>query len=107
LSHAGIKKGNKAITWFGSLSYRLFKIEKEPQIDDVCSACNSKLKEIEHYGLDTPPPPDVRMEMFVDPKGWYLVETGQKSELSKKERSEYMLNKILHDANKDVSVWLA
>lgn len=105
LSHAGIKKGAHTLTWFGGLSYSELKVEKEPKTD-VCPACNSELEEIYYYGLDKPPPPDVKMEMFVDPEGWKPVKTKLESESTKLDRYEFVQNRELYYANKGIVLGL-
>lgn len=106
LSHAGIRKGRQTLTWFGNLSYYAYSklnIEKEPKIEELCPACQSKIRVIYYRGQDTPPP-DVRMEMFVDPAGWYYLEPIGKTGVTKIERYEYARNQELYFANKGISV---
>jgi len=43
LSHAGIKKHNHALVWFGDLSYSKLKVEKEEYNED-CPYCRAKLR---------------------------------------------------------------
>jgi hypothetical protein len=73
LSHAGIKKRNHTLTWFGDLSYSKLKVENEPD-PDLCPICSSKLVEIRFVGTlhNWIPPPEVYFEMFVSPDGWQL-----------------------------------
>ena len=75
LSHAGIKKGNHAVTWFGKISYRKMSTEKEPKISQ-CPICEEGFEEI-YYIEDIHPvvPPNKPYEGLVDAKGWYPVKT--------------------------------
>jgi len=74
LSHAGIRRGNHTVTWFGDLSYSKLKVEKEPNLNE-CPLCNAKLRLVFHYGLfGWTPPPEVEGEFYVDPEGWRIVE---------------------------------
>lgn len=73
LSHAGIKKHNHTLVWFGDLSYSKLKVEDEPE-KDQCPLCNGDLKLIEHYGLwGFVPPPEIEGEFYEDPDGWQYV----------------------------------
>ncbi len=58
LTHAGVKKGSHAITWFGSCSYNVLKLEKMPDPEpEICPYCGSTLKPI--LWLGEMPPPDL------------------------------------------------
>jgi len=104
LSHAGIKKHNHALTWFGDLSYSKLKIKKEELESNLCPYCKAKLREVEPYGLFAVKPPDIDIELLVEPEGWRIVEsTFEKSTLSKEERREFVLQKELYYANKGIS----
>ncbi len=102
LSHAGIRKGKHTLVWFGKLSYSELKVEKE-EIKEVCPACGEELVELTFFYAGRPPPPDVKLEMFVEPEGWSTVETRTRNELSKVERYEYAQERELYDANKGIS----
>jgi len=106
LSHAGIKKHNHALTWFGSLSYSKLKVEKEDYDQDVCPYCNAKLREVESYGIFYCKPPDVSIELQVDVIGWRYVKQNlvELSAMTKKERYEFCINKELCSANKGVAI---
>jgi len=74
LSHAGIKHGYHSVTWFGDLSYSKLKVEEE-QNPDVCPLCSAKLRPIYYYGLfANVPPPEMAVEMYLDPEGWHILE---------------------------------
>jgi len=88
--------------WFGRLSYSELKVEKEEK-KEFCPACGDELKELCFFYAGIPPPPDVIFTMFVDPAGWSPVETKSKSERSKVERYEYVLEKELYNANSGIS----
>ena len=78
LSHAGIKKGHHAVTWFGKLSYRKMSMEKEPKITK-CPVCDEDFEEI-YYAEEVHPivPPDKPYEGLVDAEGWAQVEDHNK-----------------------------
>jgi hypothetical protein len=103
LSHCGIKKGFQAVTWFGDLSYSKLKLEKEPN-SNICPACGNKLVPIYYKGTNPPAPPDQYFEGFVDPAGFYEVETMQKLEWTSHDRYEYALNQSLYYANKGINI---
>jgi len=74
LSHAGIKKHNHALVWFGDLSYSKLKLEKDPDLSK-CPACNSDLHLIFHYGLfGYTPPPETEVELWEEPDGWRILD---------------------------------
>jgi len=102
LSHAGIKKHNHTLVWFGSLSYSKLKVEKEDIERNICPYCNAKLKEVESYGVFYCKPPDVEVELLVDLIGWRYVEhkIEEKPEITKDELYEKRLTKELYIANK-------
>ena len=106
LSHAGIKKHNHSLTWFGDLSYSKLKIEKEELESNLCPYCGAKLREVEPYGLFVFKPPDIDIELLVEPEGWRIVESTpfERSTLSKEERREFALQKGLYYANKGVVI---
>ena len=74
LSHAGTKHGYHSVTWFGDLSYSKLKVEEDPN-PDVCPLCSAKLRPIYYYGLyENVPPPEMAVEMYLDPEGWHILE---------------------------------
>jgi len=74
LSHAGVRRGNHTVTWFGDLSYSKLKVEPEPNLNE-CPLCRAKLRLVFHYGLfGWTPPPEVEGEFYVEPEGWRIVE---------------------------------
>lgn len=78
LSHCGINKDYKTVTWYGSLSYSNLHVEKEPKITK-CPICGGDFEEIYYYtkyGEFNPVvPPDKPYEGLVEPEGWYPVYT--------------------------------
>ena len=50
LSHAGIRKHNHVLTWFGDLSYRNLKIEYDDDFTQKCPYCFEKLVEVYSLG---------------------------------------------------------
>ena len=100
LSHAGIKKHNHALVWFGNLSYSKLKIEKEDTEYDICPYCNAKLREVESYGLFYCKPPELEVELQVDLVGWRYVEhVVEREPMTKKEICKVMLQRELYYAN--------
>jgi len=108
LSHAGIKKHNHTLVWFGDLSYSKLKVEKEEIEANICPYCNAKLREVESYGLFYCKPPDTDIELLVDLIGWRYVEyrPDDRIQLSKKEKQEYAIQRVLYSANKGISLFL-
>ena len=104
LSHAGIKRNNHTLIWFGDLSYSKLKIEKEDVDNNICPYCHAKLREVESYGVFYCKPPDTAMELLVDLIGWRYVEHKLReiTPMTNEERMEYALNKQLCIANSGV-----
>ncbi len=104
LSHAGIKKNNHTLVWFGDLSYSKLKVEKEDSEKNVCPYCHAKLRHVEPYGLFSTKPPDIEIELLVDLEGWRYVEhkIEKRIPITKEQRYEYRLNRELYNANKGI-----
>jgi len=105
LSHAGIKEGFHTLVWFGDLSYRKLKIEKEPD-SNTCPLCGAKLRPMYHHGLfGYVPPPETEVELFVEPEGWYYLEpkSFEKKSMTKEEICKVVLQRELYYANKGVN----
>jgi len=104
LSHAGIKKNNHALVWFGDLSYSKLKVEKEEIERNICPYCHAKLRQVVPYGLFSIKPPDIEIELLVDLEGWRYVENKiePRPPMTKEERYEYALNIELSSANKGI-----
>ena len=104
LSHAGIKRHNHALVWFGDLSYSKLKVEKEEIEANVCPYCHAKLREVESYGVFYCKPPDVEIELLVDLEGWRYVEykIEPRTQMTKEECYEKSLNRLLYIANSGV-----
>ncbi|RDJ36919.1 MAG: hypothetical protein DWQ13_07190 [Crenarchaeota archaeon] len=73
LSHCGIQKGYKSVTWFGNLSYSNLQVEKEPRINR-CPICEGEFVEV-YYENEYHPvvPPDKHYEGLVEAEGWHPV----------------------------------
>ena len=82
LSHCGINKDYKTVTWYGSLSYSNLPVDKEPRITK-CPLCGGDFEEI-YYIEEFHPvvPPDKPYAGLVDPEGWYPVFTDPDSKIS-------------------------
>jgi len=106
LSHAGIKKNNHTLVWFGDLSYSKLKVEKEEIERNICPYCHAKLRQVVPYGLFAIKPPDDEIELLVDLEGWRYVEhkIEPRSQMTKKECYEYRINKELSIANKGIVI---
>jgi len=106
LSHAGIKRHNHALVWFGDLSYSKLKVEKEDIERNICPYCHDKLREVEPYGVFYCRPPDTEVELLVDLIGWRYVERklDDRPQLSKEKKREYALQKELYSANRGISL---
>jgi len=75
LSHCGIKKGYKAVTWFGECSYSKLQVEKEPKITE-CPVCGGKFEDVYYIDLFDPVvPPDKPYEGLVISDGWVPMQT--------------------------------
>ena len=103
LDHCGIKKGVQALVWFGDLSYSKLKLEKEPD-SSVCPGCGRKLVPIYYDGVHPVVPPEENFEGFVDSWDWYEVKTEEKSDWTKQDRYDYVLEKELFEANEGVDL---
>jgi len=106
LSHAGIKKHNHALVWFGDLSYSKLKVENEDVDNNICPYCHAKLREVESYGLFYCKPPDTHVELHVDVIRWRYVKQNlvELPAMTKKERYEFCVNKELYSANKGIVI---
>jgi len=106
LSHAGIKKRNHTLVWFGDLSYSKLKLEKDESEANFCPYCEAKLQEVEPFGLFGHKPPDLDVELLVDVIGWrYVEQKGFVSELTKDEKRDFALKQELYYANKGISCY--
>jgi len=103
LSHAGIKKGKHTLVWFGKLSYSELKIEHERE-KEVCPVCGQELAEMIFFYKGKPPPPNVKMSMFVDPEGWSLAKSKNHSEWTETERYQFVVERELYYANKGIAL---
>ncbi len=103
LSHAGIKKGFHALTWFGELSYSKLEVEQEPN-PDVCPLCSAKLRPVFFSSclFGQPPPCETVVEMYVDPEGWSFLENPmwKKKEITKEKEERNKIARYLYSANK-------
>ncbi len=72
LSHCGIRKGFHSVSWFGELSYRKVRKEKE-QNNNKCPSCGRKLVELYYEGEFSGIPDEQPFEGYLDPEGWHPV----------------------------------
>lgn len=66
LSHAGIKKHNHALVWFGDLSYCKLKLNDLDRELEKCPYCNNLLVELSLIGEYSHKPPDLICEIPID-----------------------------------------
>jgi len=66
LSHAGIKKHNHALTWFGDLSYCNLKLPDYDKELEKCPYCDKDLVLLYLIGPFFHKPPDLDCEIFID-----------------------------------------
>ena len=101
LSHCGINKKYKAVTWFGELSYSSLQVDKEPRIT-CCPVCGGDFIEIYYEeGFHPVVPPDKTYEGLVDAEGWYPVKTIPTEEIMS-QRFDYAPNRHLMRLSKDL-----
>ena len=59
LSHAGVKTRHHVISWFGALSTRALKVERDKNEEfETCPVCDSRLRRVIYYGLGDNPMSD-------------------------------------------------
>ena len=78
LSHAGIKKRNHSVIWFGDLSYsKLSRLEIEGLDDNKqkCPYCDNDLVELFFIGQNSARPPELEIELFVDVDNFAIVKS--------------------------------
>jgi len=106
LSHCGINKDYKTVTWYGSLSYSNLHVEKEPKITK-CPVCGGDFVEIYYhneYGEFNPVvPPDKPYEGLVDAEGWYRVGTEPTPQISEY-RFDYAPTRDLNETLKGLAM---
>jgi len=100
LSHCGIQKGYKSVTWFGKLSYSNLPVEKEESLTH-CPMCGRRFIEIYYDGIHPVVPPDRQYEGPLDSDGrWYPVKTLEESGNS----FEYAPTRDLNDVLKGIAL---
>ena len=72
LSHAGVKAHHKVVSWFGALSTRALKVERDKNGEfETCPVCDSRLKRVIYYGLGDNPMSDPEIvERYLDTNYW-------------------------------------
>jgi len=70
LSHAGIRKHNHVLTWFGDLSYSKLEIKNDDDLNQKCPYCFEKLIEVYSLGAYRDKPPSIDMELIAEPYEW-------------------------------------
>jgi len=74
LSHAGVKKGYHALTWFGDLSYSKLKVPEYENELNLCPYCTEKMVKLLPTDSSLYEPPPQMMECIVDPCEWFIPE---------------------------------
>jgi len=77
LSHAGIKKRNHTLTWFGDLSYCKLEMEKEDYQQGKCPICENKLVRCEPKSEFYFKPPDEITEFIIDLDKWEFINNAE------------------------------
>jgi len=72
LSHAGVKKNHKVVSWFGALSTRALKVKRDKREDfETCPICDSRLKRVIYYGTGDNPMSDSNIqESYLNTNYW-------------------------------------
>ena len=86
LSHAGIKKRNHSLVWFGDLSYSKLKVENFDNDGMKCPICEEQLHELVLIGDISHKPPDTDIELAVDVDDFAIVKYERDEE---DEREDY------------------
>ena len=91
LSHAGIKRKNHTLTWFGQLSYCKLEMDDEDYEMGKCPICENTLSKCKPKNEFSFRPPDQKMEFIIDLDKWefinndeYYQQVGNKLPLGKK-----------------------
>ena len=84
LSHAGIRKHNHVLTWFGELSYSKLHVDYGDELSQKCPYCFEQLIEVFSLGAYRDKPPCIDMEVIAEPHEW----------TSDKQGDEYLYAKI-------------
>ncbi len=72
LSHAGIRKGQHTVTWFGALGYAKLKVQPEQDEENCCPYCKATLVLLQWIATDRPPPIPDDYEGLMDCDGWEI-----------------------------------
>ena len=80
LSHAGIKKHNHSLVWFGDLSYSKLKLDDLDSELMKCPICEEELHELVLIGDISHKPPDMEIELAIDTDDFAIVRYEQVSE---------------------------
>ena len=75
LSHAGIKKHQHTLVWFGDLSYSKLKVEDLDRELEKCPICQNELVELRFVGPFEKKPPDLECELAIDIEQYDEVNT--------------------------------
>jgi len=78
LSHAGIRKHNHVLTWFGELSYSKLIVDYGDDFIAKCPYCFEKLEEVYSLGPYRDKTPCLDMELIAEPNEWTSDKQGDK-----------------------------
>jgi len=73
LTHAGIKRHNHTLTWFGDLSYCKLKMEKEDYEMGKCPICENILTKCRPKNEFFFKPPDTKIELIINLDQWEFI----------------------------------
>jgi hypothetical protein len=73
LSHAGIHKKYRTVTWFGSMSYNKVRIPPPLEKKELCPICGQELRQLWYFG--SAELPEKEGEYWLDPEGWVYKPT--------------------------------
>lgn len=86
LSHAGIKKHNQSLIWFGDASYSNVELKDLEDLSLKCPICEEKLHELVLIGDISHKPPDTDIEIPIDTDAFAIVRYDRTDE---DDREEY------------------
>jgi len=72
LSHAGIRKGQHTVTWFGELGYSKLNVIQEEDDEKCCPFCLAPLVLLRWITTDRGPPIPDDYEGLMDQQGWEI-----------------------------------
>ncbi len=77
LTHAGIKRHNHTLTWFGELSYCKLVIPKDDYEMGKCPICENILSKCKPKNEFSFKPPESKMEFIIDLDKWDFIDNAE------------------------------